>query len=71
MKSTMTRKQRLVAMRVAGYHGDTRTFTRLYIEGRVSMPAAQEAYAQGVKAKEAGVPCSCFECKEAAPQAQA
>jgi len=65
MKSTMTRKQRLEAIKVAGYHDDRRTATRLYIEGRLSLPAMQEAFAKGAQARAAGVPCSCFECKEA------
>lgn len=61
----MTRKQRLDAIKVAGYHDDRRTATRLYIEGRLSLPAMQEAFAQGARARAAGVPCSCFECKGA------
>lgn len=53
----------LVMLKSAGYHSDTRTFTRLLIEGRVNRQAANEAWVSGVRAKAAGVGCVCFECK--------
>ena len=63
----MSRKDRIVAMRIAGYHGDKREWTRLYCEGagRLSIATANDAWRAGLAAKSAGARCSCFECKEA------
>lgn len=62
----MKRADALTHIRIAGFHGDKKAFTRLYVENRVSYPAAQEAYRQGIRQKEAGVRCDCFECKKEA-----
>lgn len=45
----MTRKQALACMKAAGAKGDSATFTRLYVENRVSYAAAQAAWRDGVK----------------------
>lgn len=58
----MKRPDALVLMRVAGYHGDRRRFTQLYIENRVSIEAARAEYERGEKMKAAGVPCTCSDC---------
>jgi hypothetical protein len=36
----MKRKDALTVCKVAGYHQDRATFTRVYIENRISRPAA-------------------------------
>ncbi len=61
----MKRKDALNAIRFAGYHNDTASFTTLYIENRVSVAAARNAFAQGAQAKAKGVGCGCAECKNA------
>lgn len=58
----MTRAVALALARVAGYHADTRAWTRLLIEARVNRPAMRAAYDQGVRARAAGVRCICREC---------
>ncbi len=60
----MKREVLTTLIRVAGYHDDRATFTRLYIENRISKPKADEAYRSGRQAKAAGVRCDCHECKQ-------
>jgi hypothetical protein len=62
----MKRSVLLSLIRVAGYHGDTRTFTRLLVENRISRAVADTAFLAGKRAKERGVPCTCHACKEGA-----
>lgn len=57
----MSRKVALALIRVAGYHGDGKTFHRVYASARLSFRAADQAYVEGARAREAGVPCSCPE----------
>lgn len=52
------------AIKVAGYHGDSGKFTRLYIDNRISHGRAMGYFRAGQKAKERGVKCSCKKCKE-------
>ena len=63
----MNRKNRLEAIRVAAYHGDLETATRLFIEGtggqRVSMEAYRDALRKGREQRAVGTPCTCLECK--------
>lgn len=54
-------------IKVAGYHGDYRTATRLLIENPISRKRYNEAWESGAKAKAAGVPCNCYQCKRGAP----
>lgn len=49
---------------VAGYHNDKSRYTRLLIENRISLANAQKAYSDGIKAKEAGVKCACYDCNK-------
>lgn len=49
-------------MRIAGYHNDTKRFTRLYCESRISRPVADQAFQTGVKQRANGVLCNCSEC---------
>lgn len=58
----MTRTQVLDLMRIAGYHGDQKTFTRLYVENRVKLTDANRAYIAGVDQKKTGMKCSCPQC---------
>src|SRR5690606_11166768 len=59
----MKREHLLTYLRVAGYHNDAAAYTRLLIENRISMKAAKQAFAEGVRQREAGVPCDCRTCK--------
>ena len=59
----MKRTAALGWIRIAGYHGDKASFTRLYIENRVSRAAADAAWRSGANARNAGVPCNCSECR--------
>lgn len=59
----MTRKQALEICRYAGYHNDEKLFTRTYIENRISYQKAREAFAQGGKAKDNGIKCTCRLCQ--------
>lgn len=61
----MTRKAALVTCRVAGYHDDTRSFVRAYVENRVSYAAARVEWAHGVRLKASGYVCDCFHCRKA------
>lgn len=45
----MTRNQALAAIKAAGAQGDMRAFTRLYVENRISLPVARQAYREGVR----------------------
>lgn len=54
----------LGACRIAGYHDDTRTFVRTYIEGRISYGKATEQWHKGQQMKKSGVICECFHCKQ-------
>lgn len=59
----MKRQDALSFIRIAGYHGDQRTFMRLYTENRVNLDAAREAFAKGAAQKLGGMTCACHECK--------
>lgn len=59
----MKRDDALAYIRIAGYHDDARQFTRLYVENRISITAAREAYRTGQNQRAAGVPCTCNQCK--------
>jgi hypothetical protein len=59
----MTRAQTLATLRIAGYHDDSQTWTRTYLEGRVSRAAADAAWREGQHAKAAGRPCTCTACR--------
>ena len=61
---TVKRSTATDLMRVAGYHGDTRTFARLLVEQSVSRFTSLEAWRSGERAKAAGVKCTCIVCNE-------
>lgn len=56
------RKLTLDLIRIAGYHNDAKSFTRLYCESNISRAAANEAWQNGVNQKLNGVKCNCKEC---------
>lgn len=58
----MNRSTALVVLRTAGYHDDRKTWTRTYIENRVSMRVANAEWQRGQGMKAAGVPCTCRDC---------
>lgn len=62
----MKRAIALSMMRTAGYHDDSRSFTRLLITARVSHAVAQQQWAIGRKLRDAGVRCDCLDCRERA-----
>lgn len=64
----MKRKDALTATRIAGYHDDSRSFTRLLVEHRISKQAADNEWTRGKNIKKAGVPCSCHNCKKEVPK---
>lgn len=66
----MTRKEALAALKVAGYHDDSKTWARTYTENRISYAAAKTAWMDGQAARQRGVPCHCYTCtrhKQASP----
>lgn len=59
----MSKRQIAIQLaKVAGYHDDKKTFTRLSIEARVSRPALYEAWTIGKAARAGGMKCHCHEC---------
>jgi hypothetical protein len=58
----MNREIAIALARIAGYHADSRAFTRLIIEARISREEMNRAWRLGVRAKDAGVRCDCREC---------
>jgi hypothetical protein len=54
-------------MRIAGYHNDTKSHMRLFVENRISREVADKAYRTGVAQKLAGVKCHCHQCSGAKP----
>lgn len=55
-------------IRTAGYHDDKATFTRLYVENRISKAAADEAFRSGRQARAVGVRCTCSACLPICPE---
>jgi hypothetical protein len=60
----MKRDDLLRAIKYAGYHEDTKTGTRLYVENRISFQAYNDAWNQGRRMKQNGIPCGCSECSK-------
>lgn len=58
----MKRAQAIDLIKVAGYHGDQKSFVRLYVENRIGLPVARRAFSAGAEAMKSGAKCSCFEC---------
>lgn len=59
----MTKRElNLTKARIAGYHGDNTTFTRLAIEARINRDILKAAWRDGVLARDAGIPCNCNSC---------
>ena len=63
---TMGKMQRVrAAIRIAGFHGDSRSYVRLYTENRIKRAEADEAWSQGQRQRAGGMRCSCHECARA------
>ena len=62
----MKRVHAINLAKFAGYHGDTKAFTRLCVEARVSFQKMHEAYTAGKSARERGIGCGCSECQDSA-----
>jgi hypothetical protein len=56
------RADALIVLAAAGYHADTRSFVRVYVENRIGYAAAQAAWRRGMAARAAGVKCLCRDC---------
>ena len=60
----MSKKEMVLAqLRIAGYHEDKKEFTKVYIDNKISMLLATEAYNSGIKLKQKGMKCTCSKCK--------
>lgn len=53
----------LQLVKVAGYHNDSAAGVRLLVENPISRKVYNEAWASGQRARESGVPCSCYQCR--------
>ena len=60
----------LIALRIAGYHNDSKAFSRLYVENRISLLAAKQAWDEGRRQQHAGMPCTCDACPHEGTKAQ-
>jgi hypothetical protein len=58
----MNRETAITLAKVAGYHADSRAFTRLIVEARVNRATMNAAWHAGQQANAAGVRCHCREC---------
>ena len=58
----MKRKDVLESIKLAGYHNDSRLFTRLLCENRISRKAADDAYRAGTILRGTGFVCTCSDC---------
>jgi hypothetical protein len=54
----------IVSAESAGYHSDSRSFTRLLIEARVNRETLNQAWFRGQAKRQAGVRCTCLDCRE-------
>ena len=61
----MRRVDLLNAVRIAGYHDDGSTGTRLLIESSLSMTVYLRTFREGQRMRAAGVRCLCRECEAA------
>jgi hypothetical protein len=59
----MTKKSALVHVKIAGYHEDLKTGTRILIESGLSRTDYDHAFNAGRAAKEGGMKCACMKCK--------
>lgn len=59
----MKRSDVLAHARFAGYHSDARALVRLKAENRIDNVAVNRAYDEGFRARQAGVKCTCADCK--------
>jgi hypothetical protein len=62
----MKRADAIALIRLAGYHQDSCTALRIYIENRINFATYKQAWREGNAARESGVKCSCYKCNSAA-----
>lgn len=62
MKKLSKHQVWLTNARIAGYHHDATTFTRLIIEARVARDAMNKAWRTGQEQRKNGMPCGCWQC---------
>ncbi|MNR48412.1 hypothetical protein D3C85_1676500 [compost metagenome] len=56
----------LADFRIAGFHQDNKSFTRLLIERRVKRSIAEQQFLNGQALRAKGATCSCMQCKAVA-----
>ena len=61
------RKDVLVAIRHAGYHGDQERGMLLYVRNWVGLEAFSREFAAGAAMRQQGIPCECDDCQKRAP----
>jgi hypothetical protein len=61
------RDQTYQLVKVAGYHNDGRTATRVLIENPISIKRYNEAWQEGVSARKQGMRCLCRDCAGGRP----
>jgi hypothetical protein len=62
----MKRKDAIIYAKLAGYHSDSAWFTRLIIENRVNRQIMNDAWRNGISARNSGMRCECMDCKRSA-----
>lgn len=55
-KGPSQRELTISHLRIAGYDNDNATWMRLYVENRISYAVAKQAWADGVRMRNAGIP---------------
>lgn len=55
-KRPSQRELTLAHMRIAGYDNDSASWTRLLVENKISYAVAKQAWADGVRMRQAGIP---------------
>ena len=59
----MTRHEKAYQLvKVAGYHNDSRAATRVLVEYSIGIKRYNEAWREGIRARQAGISCDCMQC---------
>jgi hypothetical protein len=66
-KQPSKRTAALARLKYAGYHNDSESFVRVYVENRISYQNALRQWNAGHQARLAGVGCNCQECNRQTP----
>jgi len=51
------------SFKIAGYHDNIRDFARILEDSKVPKHIADNAWNEGKREREKGVPCSCYSCQ--------